>query len=97
MITDLFMIIPNFPMAAYNSFHGKWMFQQHGKCRIIKTYWNQFNYLYLPGCNFYGFFGSLSGFVNISTLVLISIDRCLAIKNPFQVLNPQRKRIFSKL
>jgi hypothetical protein len=38
MITDLFMIIPNFPMAAYNSFHGKWMFQQHGKCRIIKTY-----------------------------------------------------------
>ena len=30
MITDLFMIIPNFPMAAYNSFHGKWMFKQHG-------------------------------------------------------------------
>jgi hypothetical protein len=30
MITDLFMIIPNFPMAAYNSFHGKWMFEQRG-------------------------------------------------------------------
>jgi hypothetical protein len=41
--------------------------------------------------------GALSGFVNISTLVLISIDRCSAIKDPFQVLVPQKKKNICKL
>jgi hypothetical protein len=30
MVTDLLMVVPNFPLAAYNSFYGKWMFEQHG-------------------------------------------------------------------
>ena len=30
MLTDLIMILPNFPMAVYNSFHGEWMFNQKG-------------------------------------------------------------------
>ena len=30
MVSDLMMIVPNFPMTLYNSFYGKWMFNQIG-------------------------------------------------------------------
>ena len=52
--------------------------------------------LLLKGCNFYGFCGALSGYVNISTLVLISIDRCSVIMKPFEVFNYQKSKIYGK-
>ena len=70
MIGDLLMIIPNFPLAAYNCYYGKWMFRQ----------WL---------CNFYAFCGALSGFLNISTMVIISIERYNVIRTPF-ILNPSK-------
>jgi 7 transmembrane receptor (rhodopsin family) len=42
------------------------------------------------GCNIYGFTGALSGFVSISTMVLISIERVLAIRKPFKVLSSNK-------
>jgi hypothetical protein len=44
-------------------------------------------------CNFYAFAGTVSGFMNISTLVLISIDRFLVIKHPFNVLSYQKLKM----
>ena len=41
MLTDLIMILPNFPMAVYNSFHGEWMFNQKGL--TIKHKYQSFN------------------------------------------------------
>lgn len=34
-IADLFKILVNIPMNMFSSFHGKWMFDQIGKPKIV--------------------------------------------------------------
>ena len=34
MLADLFMVVPNFPLAGYNSWHGHWMSNSFGKLSV---------------------------------------------------------------
>ena len=49
------------------------------------------------GCNFYGFCGAISGYVNIMTLVFISIERCLVIMKPLFAAKHTKFRNICKL
>jgi hypothetical protein len=98
MISDLLMIIPNFPIAVVNSYYGDWIFSKNG-CYFefkILIYSKVFFFSFLV-CNFYAMCGSLSGFVNIATLTLISIERLIVIKKPFDVLKINIPQIICKL
>ena len=35
MISDLILIVPTFPLAAINSFYGKWVFNNFGKYSLF--------------------------------------------------------------
>jgi hypothetical protein len=61
-----------------------------------------FIFVCCKGCIFYSVCGALFGFVSISTMTLISIERYIVIKNPFKNLESNKPtaigmRLFSIL
>jgi 7 transmembrane receptor (rhodopsin family) len=61
----------------------------------ISSLYQQWMFLKL-GCNVYAFSASLSGFVSIATMTLISIERYLVIRNPFSALKTGSSSIACK-
>lgn len=58
---------------------------------IILSFLKKNNY---KGCQLYGFAGGLSGFLSITTLTFMTIERYFMVKNP---LNSLKERKFSVL
>ena len=87
-------------MVSANSLYGKWIFGQLGNfineiSFIIKAVKKGF--FAQIGCDLYGIFGGLFGFISITTMAFMSIERFLIVKNPLFALKITRPFILSNL
>lgn len=60
------------------------------KIRVVIIYEMYLNY---KGCQIYGIFGGFSGFLSLSTLTLMSIERFFIIRKPLNALKSQTRSI----
>ena len=90
-VADILKVMINLPLNIVSSYYATWMFGQFGKL-ILLLCWVLINIKYwlsrfYKGCDVYGFAGGLFGFISVSTLALMSIERYLVVTFPLRMLH----------
>ena len=90
-------------MSIYSSFKQIWVFGKIGNLDFLFYYFfemfdfnNKYPIKFFKGCDFYGFCGGLFGFVSITTMLLMTIERYVIIRNPLISIDFKIKPIISR-
>lgn len=93
-LVDILKATFNLPMTIVSSYNQSWMFGHTGNIKYNEQNKN-LKLILFKGCDFFGFCGGLFGFTSITTMVLMTIERYLIIKNPLISLDLNTRLIIS--